>query len=86
MGNVTANNYNANSRLTHVKVSGELNDISASAGNVRLSEVNYVYDEMDRLLRTEQAFFDTQTQTPIMDGLAVTETVIRAGFAGGADY
>ena len=37
-------------------------------------EADYVYDHLDRRVRSEIAYFDTETQDPIGDGLSVTET------------
>jgi len=73
MGNVIAYNYDANSNMVRTRLRGELFDIPGSAGNVRLDSTLYVYDEMDRLVRTEIAFFDTDTQVQIDDGKATTQ-------------
>lgn len=72
MGNVATRHYDANGNTVSRRVDGELNDIEGSAGNVRLYEAGFVLDDMDRLIRTDRALFDTQTQMPIDDGLAVT--------------
>ena len=56
------------------RVDGQLNDVPGSAGNVRLSAVTHTYDAMDRHTRSDVAFFDTQTQAVIGDGLATTQT------------
>jgi RHS repeat-associated protein len=74
MGNVTTNEYDENSNVVHVLVAGELVDVDGDVNNVRLSENAFVYDPMNRRTRTEIAFFDTETQNPILDGMAVTET------------
>ncbi len=85
MGNVTEYHYDPNSNVGGDRepgepnpfgtlVSGELIDVEGSAGNVRLSQMTYVYDEMDRRTRAEVEFFDTETQDPIGDGQSVTET------------
>lgn len=42
--------------------------------NVRLQETVYVYDAIDRRIRQEEQFFDTETQTPIDDGASITQT------------
>ncbi len=75
MGNVTERHYDPNGNLVSEKVLGELEDVPGSTGNVRLSEVAHFFDAMDRLERTEEAFFGATTQDPILDGLAVTQTV-----------
>jgi len=74
MGNVTSYHYDANGNQTEKRVDGELVDAAGGSGNVRLLANTYVYDEMDRLIDLEEAFFDTETQAPIGDGLAVTVT------------
>jgi YD repeat-containing protein len=78
MGNVTANNYDANSNRVRMRLAGERNDVAGSTSNVRLDSTVYVYDAMDRLIRTATAFFDTDTQIPIADGLAVSQIFYSA--------
>ena len=73
MGNVTTFNYDVNHNRVRSLMSGELVDVPGSVGNVRLEDVTYVYDEMDRLIRTEAEFYDTDTQAPIDDGKAITQ-------------
>jgi len=75
MGNETFSEYDANGNMIHELVLGELNDVPGGGGNVRLSEVYYVYDEMDRRTREEVQYFDPQTQAPLGDGVITTETV-----------
>jgi len=75
LGNVTTYHYDANANRTSTLVEGELADVAGGAGNVRLSEIAYFYDDMDRRTRVEKAFFDTATQVPLDDGLSVAETV-----------
>lgn len=75
MGNVTTLQYDSNSNLIHELIEGEMTDIVGSANNVRLSETAFVYDDEDRQTRVERAFFDTASQQPIGDGLAVTQTI-----------
>ncbi|MCA8960341.1 MAG: RHS repeat protein, partial [Planctomycetes bacterium] len=69
MGNVTEYHYDANGNVGGdsspgvpndfgKKASGELVDVEGQTANVRLYEVNYTYDAMDRLLREDVAFFD----------------------------
>ncbi len=74
MGNVASFNYDANHNRVRDRVEGELVDVPDGAGNVRLREVAYVYDAMDRQTREQAEFFDADTQTPIDDGNATTET------------
>ncbi|MCZ6680015.1 MAG: DUF6531 domain-containing protein, partial [Candidatus Poribacteria bacterium] len=71
LGNVTQSTYDANNNRIRIRIEGEVLDEPGDTANVRLSDVAYFYDEMDRLIRTESAFFDTETQRPIGDGLAV---------------
>jgi RHS repeat-associated protein len=73
MGNITTSEYDAGSRAIHQRTDGELNDVPGSAGNVRLRESFLTYDAMNRLVRTDEAFFDPQTQAPIGDGLATKQ-------------
>jgi RHS repeat-associated protein len=73
MGNVSIADHDASSNVVLTRVEGELLDVSGDAGNVRLSEVALTYDGMNRVTRQETAFFDSVTQAPIGDGLAVEE-------------
>ena len=57
-----------------VRKLGELADIPGDAGNVRLFETQYTYDPMDRRTLVVVEFFDTQSQAPLTDGQAVTNT------------
>ncbi|MCH8148591.1 MAG: RHS repeat protein [Planctomycetes bacterium] len=81
MGNVADYHYDPNSNIGGfqdaaetirnpfaIRVGGELDDVTGSAGNVRLTESWTQYDEMDRVIRTEVEFFDTDTQTPLQGG------------------
>ena len=72
MGNVTTYGYDDNSNVTSVAIHGELNDAEGSDNNVRLSEAIYRYDALDRRVRIEQQFFNTETQASIGDGVALT--------------
>ncbi len=74
MGNVTNNNYDADHNMVRMRLAGERNDVFGSASNVRLDSTVYVYDAMNRLIRTETALFDTDTQILIDDGLAISQT------------
>jgi len=73
MGNLFTFNYDANSNRVRSRFNGELADTLNSANNVRLSDLAFVYDAMDRVTRTETEFFDTDTQAPIDDGKATTQ-------------
>ncbi|MCC6321913.1 MAG: RHS repeat protein, partial [Phycisphaerales bacterium] len=73
-GNAQSFSYDANHNRTLERVDGELLDIPGSAGNTRLNERQYVYDAMDRLIRRDDAFFDTATQAPIGDGFSTNTT------------
>ncbi|MCH8146991.1 MAG: RHS repeat protein, partial [Planctomycetes bacterium] len=74
MGNRTTYHYDANSNRAASRTGGQLDDVAGDANNVRLTEMTYVYDEMDRLVREEYEFFDTETQASIDDGKAITIT------------
>ncbi len=72
MGNQTACFFDANDNLTVVRQFGELNDVAGSAGNVRLAEARYDYDDLDRCVNTHEPFFDPATQSPLGGGEALT--------------
>ncbi|MCK4659818.1 MAG: DUF4347 domain-containing protein [Phycisphaerae bacterium] len=72
MGNVRTYHYDAKGNRVSVRTDGELLDVAGIAGNVRLSEVAYQYDTLDRLTREVVEFFDTTTGAPIDDGQATT--------------
>ena len=74
MGNVSIAHYDPNGNVVSERFDGQLNDVPGSAGNVRLSETIYTYDAMDRRTRRDVAFFNTQTQAPILDGQSTTQT------------
>ena len=74
MGNQTVHEYDANGNRVSARMDGELDDVPGGAGNVRMWESTHEYDAMDRVIRTDAAFFDTATQTPIGDGLSTTMT------------
>ena len=71
-GNVTTRHYDANGNLLSDRLDGELRDVAGSESNIRLKEVNYTYDPMNRRTRTDESFFDPKTQHPIGEGLAST--------------
>lgn len=78
MGNETTYHYDANGNQVETRSDGELIDAPGASGNRRLGETTYTYDAMDRLIRVERAFFDTDTQTPILagatpDGVSATD-------------
>ena len=69
----TSYQYDANGNRVHEERQGQL---ALGVGPlVRLGEATFVFDAMDRNTRIERAFFDAQTQTPLLDG--ISETVIR---------
>ncbi len=68
MGNTSTNHYDANGNLVSTRTDGQTNDVAGSIGNVRLSEVTYTHDPMDRQTRSDTAFFDTETQASLTDG------------------
>ncbi|MEE9296936.1 MAG: RHS repeat-associated core domain-containing protein [Phycisphaerae bacterium] len=78
MGNVTTYQYDPNDNVVHERKDGELIDLEGGVGNVRLFEIDIVYDDMDRKIRTEVAFFNTETQAPLPGaqqiGKAITTT------------
>lgn len=75
MGNTTKTRFDPNGNSTEVASFGELIDVPGQAGNIRLSQITFAFDLMDRATRRDEAFFDTQTQTNIADGFATTTTV-----------
>ena len=75
MGNVLSYGYDANHNIARRLLEGQVLDIEGSAGNVRLSDVTYGYDAMDRLIRTEVAFFDTDTQAPLQGGQRLGKSI-----------
>ncbi len=74
MGNVTLYQYDANGNRVLVSVEGELEDVPGDADNLLLSQTHYTFDALNRLTRTDVAFFDTNTQQAIEDGKATTIT------------
>ena len=73
-GNVLSYNYDPNDNFTRELFDGELVDVLGNAGNARLREVTNVYDDLDRHIRLETEFFDTDTQNPIGDGISILQT------------
>lgn len=74
LGNVTAFRYDANGNLLSRRLDGELQDLPGGAGNRRLAQTTFEWDPMDRLVREDRAWFDPQTQAPLGDGSATTQT------------
>jgi len=74
MGNVETYQYDPNDNRVSERTDGELIDVPGSAGNVRLYEKSTVFDAMDRVITEDVEFFDPVTQTPILDGHAITTT------------
>lgn len=72
MGNQTVCFYDANDNPKVVRQLGELHDVPGSAGNVRLAESHYEYDNLDRCVRAHDLFFDPATQSPLGGGEALT--------------
>ena len=68
MGNVMTIHYDANHNIVSERTDGEVIDVAGDTNNIRLSEITYVYDFMDRMIQTNTGFFETETQTPIADG------------------
>ncbi|MEQ8764286.1 MAG: RHS repeat-associated core domain-containing protein [Planctomycetota bacterium] len=68
MGNVTTHHYDPTHNRVLTRVEGELVDVAGSTSNVRLSEVTYLFDPMNRRLNEIREFFDTQTQAPLPGG------------------
>jgi len=74
MGNVSSARFDANGNVVSNRVDGQLVDVPGGVGNANLSATAFAYDAMDRLIRQDQTFFDTQTQVPIGDGQSTTRT------------
>ncbi|MBI3819718.1 MAG: hypothetical protein HY286_13565 [Planctomycetes bacterium] len=75
MGNVETVHFDASANRTSIRVDGELNDMPGSAGNVKLSQVSYTYDELNRVVKGDRDFFDLASGAAIGDGKATTTTV-----------
>ena len=74
MGNVMKYGYDANHNKVDELTEGELEDIEGSSKNIRLTQMTYVYDDMDRIIREEHEFFNTESQEAIDDGKSITLT------------
>ncbi|NKB23503.1 MAG: hypothetical protein GKR87_03805 [Kiritimatiellae bacterium] len=74
MGTATTYQYDENGNVLSEQIDGELNDITGGLSNVRLSETVYIYDNLDRRIRTETEFFDLATQLAIGDGKSISAT------------
>jgi len=72
MGNGTVCFYDANDNLKTIRLFGETNDVSGSAGNLRLAETRYDYDGFDRCVRIHELHFNPATQAVIGDGERTT--------------
>lgn len=73
LGNVQRLSYDPNDNLVRTRFEGEVLDAPGSTGNVRLSDVRYVHDPMNRVVRTESDFFDTPSQAALGPGIVVAE-------------
>jgi Rhs family protein len=74
LGNETLISYDARHNKTRIQLFGELNDNIGNASNIRLSDIANVYDAANRETRKETRFFDTETQSPIWNGLSIIQT------------
>jgi len=68
MGNVCTLEHDQNGNRTRLLLHGELADLPGSAGNVRLAEVEWGYDALDRCIARHSHRFDPATQAAISDG------------------
>ncbi len=76
MGNIADFHYDSAGNLISKRIDGELTDVLGDVNNVRLSELNYEYDTINRLTHLTVAFFDPNdpnTQLLIDDGNVITE-------------
>ena len=74
MSNVTEYHYDPTGNVISKRIDGELTDVPGDVNNVRLSELNYEYDTINRLTRLTVAFFDPNTQSPLtVDGNSITD-------------
>jgi len=71
LGNVQHSEYDPNDNRVRLWFEGEVTDVPGSADNVLLSDVRYTFDAMNRLVRTDSAFFDTATQESLTPAVAV---------------
>jgi len=72
MGNQTTFNFDANDNLTVLRHFGQTNDIPGTNGNIRLVELRYQYDGLDRLVTEQALHFSLPSQTPVGDGTRTT--------------
>lgn len=70
MGNERFLRYDPNHNVIDDLHFGELLDVVAGVGNVRLREVGYEYDALDRRTVIRRQFFDSETQEVIDDGVS----------------
>ena len=78
MGNVTTMHYDANGNVVSTRTDGELIDLPGSASNLRLAEITYIYDAVNRLVQTDKAYFDPASGTNIAGGHALSQTFYSA--------
>ncbi len=68
MGNVRTLEYDENGNVTRLLLQGELVDLPGGSSNVRLSEVEYAYDPLDRRISRLAHRFDPATQLAVGGG------------------
>lgn len=68
LGNRTLRRFDPDGNRISLRTEGELLDVPGTNANLRLSEVHFRFDALDRLTRTDAAFFDPASQAPIDDG------------------
>ena len=73
LGNALTHSYDANGNAIDTLAEGELVDQPGASNNVRLGEITYDYDAMDRQMMVTSQFFDAASQMPIAGGQSVTE-------------
>jgi RHS repeat-associated protein len=71
LGNKQIQTYDKDSNLIQTKSEGPLDH--QTPGNIRLSETNFAYDEINRNYQKEDAFFNPATQLPYLDGQSTTQ-------------
>ncbi len=72
MGNQTTFNFDANDNLKVLRQFGQTNDVPGTNGNIRLSELHYQYDGLDRLVTEQALHFSIPSQAPVGDGSRTT--------------
>lgn len=70
LGNKQIQAYDKSSNIIQSKAYGPLNE--STPGNIRLSQTDFLYDEINRLYQTNEAFFNPADQSPYEDGLKTT--------------